>query len=406
MDQNWNGLYADLIRRLPDVAARAPLTFCGNGACIDARVSLHGVAPLISSGPPEARRFAAMLLERASRGQGGEVTYDWSDGPEWISASLPMSYALGGNGPQAAWTLSAVGASALLALQDRSGLMLRVMPSGVFLVEDGRLVQAGSVRPEGAGRSPVFIFEYTAHQRIGVIVPTRSSRIIVKFGHFKLEADEGFDRYTVANAQRAGAGLISGFSSVAAADLPGELARVGSLANAWRVGGLDTIHFEIGGHDTPEALQLVLADLRRSVTSIGMSLSELRAIRPSIPDVRSAMQSFAEEEGVDRICVHADGWAASLTQRDPEVERQALLTGCLLAASRAAYGRPSLPEGIDRSAVFETLPFRDKRLGGQWRFVACAAPYMRSPRTTLGLGDSFTGGCLLALGALSGIGMQ
>ena len=401
MDQNWEVLYADLIRRLPDVAARAPLTFCGNGACIDARVSLHDVDPMISVDSPEAARFMAMLLERAARGQGGEVTYEWTGGPEWISAHNPISYAMGGTGPQAAWALSAVGAPVLLALEDRSELMLRVVPSDVVLVEDGRLVQARSARTGGATRPPVFIFEYTAGRPIGAIVPERSSRIIVKFGHFKLEADDGFERYTTTNARHAGTGLISGFSSVAADDLPGELARVSSLARAWRIGKLETIHFELSGFDAPEVLHLVLAELRGSVTSIGMSLSELKAVRPGIPDVPSAMESIAHEVGADRICVHADEWAASLTRRDPEVEWEALLTGCLLAASRAAAGRPVLPESIHPRATFKPLPFRHAGLSGPWRLVACASPFLRSPRTTLGLGDTFTGGCLLALGAAS-----
>ena len=139
--------------------------------------------------------------------------------------------------------------------------------------------------------------------------------------------------------------------------------------------------------------------LRGTVTSVGMSLSELRVLAPGIPGMRPAMREFAEALRVDRVCVHADDWAASLTRRDPEVEMDALLTGCLLAASRAAAGTPVMPSGLDPDAVFQTLPFATDGEDGDWRFVACAAPFLRSPQTTLGLGDTFTSGCLLALGA-------
>jgi len=44
------------------------------------------------------------------------------------------------------------------------------------------------------------------------------------------------------------------------------------------------------------------------------------------------------------------------------------------------------------------MPFPERRQHGKWTFVACAAPFLAQPVTTLGLGDSFTAGCLLVLG--------
>ena len=403
MTIDWRATYTGVIQRLPGLAAGAPPLFCGNGACMDARVSLHDVGAPTHADAPEAARFVAFLRERASRGQGGEVTYDWPGGPAWLAVNAPMQRVVGGTGPHAAWAVSATGARTVLALEDRSAPMLAVLPPEVGLVEGGRLVRAADALPQGAGRPPVFIFEYTARRPVGSVVPVRSSRIIVKFEHFALERDGEFDRYTVANAARAGAGLVSGFSSVATDDLPVETARVGALARSWRAGGLGTIHLELGGYDTPEMLRSVLDGLRGAITSVGMSLSELRAIRDD-DDLRATMRAFADDLAVDRLCVHADDWAASLTKRDLAAEEEALLTGCLLAASRAAVGRPVLPTEVDPAATFAPPPFECGPYEGGWRSVACSAPHLRSPRTTLGLGDTFTGGCLLALGATAGTG--
>lgn len=401
LERDWKEVYGEVIRRLPEKAAGAPLTFCGNGACIDARVSMHDIAPMLSKGVPEAARFAAFLQDRAARGQGGEVTYDWDGGPEWIAGNVPTALAIGGTGPHAAWALSTLNAPTLLALEDRSEVMLRLTPPEVLLVEDGHLVRAADARSAGSARSPVFIFEYTAGVSVGGVVPNRSSRVIVKFSHFGLERDDGFDQLTTARASRAGAGLVSGFTSVDREDLPEETARVGALARAWREGGLDTIHLELGGYDSTDMAHTVLDGLRGAMTSVGMSLSELKVLGTGHSDMRASMREFAEACGVDRICVHADNWAASLTRRDPEVEMDALLTGCLLAASRAAEGKPVLPRDLDPAAVFQPLPFGTGDEDAVWRFVACASPFLRSPRTTLGLGDTFTSGCLLALGAAS-----
>ena len=251
----------------------------------------------------------------------------------------------------------------------------------------------------GAAKPPVFIFEYTAGKPVGEIVPTRSSRVIVRFGNFLLEQDADFDHLTTARVAEAGSALISGFSSVAEEDLVREAARVATVARSWRDGGLATIHLELAGYERPDLLRTTLSEVRGTVTSIGMSLSELRTIQGSDADLMEVMRSFGESQAVARVCVHADHWAASMTRRDPAVEKEALLTGCLLAGSRAAAGHPVLPDRLDSAVGFRPLPFESTRRASSWTFVACASPYVRSPRTTLGLGDTFTGGCLLALGA-------
>lgn len=395
---DWHEAYRGTISDLPGVARSAPPTLCGLGACVDARVAMHDAAALFETDLPEAAALARLLEDRAERGIGGEVVVDWPGGPDWLAARLPVRRALGGTGPHAAWTLSAVGAPALLALEDRSAAMLELVPPDILLARDGRAVRAGAVRPEGRRRPEIFIFEYTAGRPVGAVVPTRSSRIIIRFHDLGLEHDDAFDHASRDLAATAGAALLSGFSAVEAADLGMETARVFALARSWRDAGLSTVHLELAGYATPALRETVLAGLRGAVTSVGMSQSEFLAIVGGTSPPGPAMARLADALGVQRLCVHADHWAASVTRSDPAHERRALLTGCLLAGARATAGHPVMPAALDRHVVFEPLPFEPFERLEAWSFVACASPYVRQPETTLGLGDTFTAGCLLILG--------
>lgn len=402
----WASAYRDLAARLPAIAQTAPLTLCGMSACVDARLHMGDITPLLgATEPSEAVALASMLRGRAARGTGGEVRVDWEEGPAWLTARLRPRYALGGIGPQAAWVLTTLGAPAVAALEDRSAHMLARLPPGMLVAEGGALVRAEDVTPRGGRRPDIFIFEFTAGEPVGDVVPTRASRVIVRFNDPGLEHDPEFDRQTPCLAAEAGAGLVAGFNCVPAGRLGEEIGRVFGLTRRWSAAGLSPIHLEMsGGYGDPADRDRVLdaAVARGGVTSLGMSGSEFRELAMGADDddddLAPAMVALGERLGVDRLCVHADHWAASATRGDPAVEREALMAGCLLASARSAAGRPVAPDGVHPAAEFHAPPFAPHERGG-WSLVACASPYLRRPATTLGLGDTFTAGCLLVLGA-------
>lgn len=399
LSEKWTAAYQGMVDRLPRKAATAALTMCGMAACIDARVDLHAARPLLEASEPAAAvRLANLLKERAARGIGGEVRFDWLGGPAWLTERIAIRQALGGTGPHAAWTLAALGAPALLALEDRSAAMLAQVPPNVLLAQDGQAVPAERTTPSGEARPNVFIFEYTAGKPVGDVVPTRSSRVIVRFHDQGVERDAAFEQLTPRLAASAGAGLVAGFACEPPEQLGAAVDRVMALTRSWRRAGLATIHLELGGYPSSSALDRVLAVVPGAVTSVGMSHSELLALDCSDEHPLEAMIRLAKRLSIDRVCVHADHWAAAVTLGAPEREREALMTGCLVASSRAANGKPVLPRRLDPAARFHELPFAATSCQGEWRFVACASPHLEQPATTLGLGDSFTAGCLLALG--------
>ena len=395
--QNWPRLYADLVARLGEYGESGRWIFCGLGACVDATLSVHDAVPVLLASPePAARALGETLACRAEAGVGGEIRVDWNDGPAWLDAALQPATALGGTGAHAARVLTLLGAPALLALEHQDAEQMACLDGGIRLARNGQAVAARDIPPHGLPRPKIYIFEFTAGRLVRAVAPPRSSRIIVRFTDPDTEDDAEFEALSTALAAQAGAGVLSGFSAVNGGDLDRALGRARSLALRWRAAGVPVVHLELAGFDTPALRDRTLEGLRGGYSSLGLSQSEYQALIPGGAPETETIAASAQRFGVDRLCIHADGWALAATRGDPDRERTALMMGCLLASTRAALGHPARPVAVSPDAVFEVPP-NELRSGG-WSVVACAAPYLPRPVTTLGLGDTFMAGCLLVLG--------
>ncbi|MCV3207566.1 ADP-dependent glucokinase/phosphofructokinase [Mesorhizobium sp. YC-39] len=408
MKEIFTGSWADRYAALTDprsgplsasTLSQSGLVLCGISACVDARVDMRDIQPLLDAPTASpAGELASLLLSRAARGIGGEVRFEWPQGPAWLRERLEPRYALGGTGPQAAWVLSRLGVPALIALEDRNEQMLRQIPSGVLLAEGGMLKTVDAISPAGPHIPEIFIFEYTAGQPIGTLMPRRSSRVIVRFCDRGIQRDADFEALSRQLASSAAAGLLSGLNDEAVENVDAASRHVFALSRAWKAAGLKTIHFELAGYASLAAVEELLAHAKGTITSLGMSHSELLAMDPSAQSPQEAMMALAERLDLERVCVHADTWAAAITVNDPREEELALMAGCAIASSRAATGAPAEIITTAPEVQFHAVPFEVPVRKGRWSFVACASPYVEKPATTLGLGDSFTAGCLLMLG--------
>ncbi len=395
--RNWPKLYTDLVARLGDYSEHGRWTFCGLGACVDAKLSVHDAVPVLLASPdPAARALGETVACRAEAGIGGEVRVNWDNGPAWLDAALQTATALGGTGPHAARVLTVLGAPALLALEHRDAEQMACLDGGICLARNGQPVAARDIAPYGLPRPKIYIFEFTAGRPVRAVAPPRSSRIIVRFTDPDTEDDPEFEALSASLAAQAGAGVLSGFSAVSGDDLDRALARARVLALRWRAAGVPVVHLEMAGFDTPALRDRTLEGLRGGYNSLGLSQSEYQALIPGGAPETETIAAAAQRLGVDRLCIHADAWALAATRGNPDRERTALMVGCLLASTRAALGHPARPVEVSPGAVFEVPPH--EHLSGGWSVVACAAPYLPRPATTLGLGDTFMAGCLLVLG--------
>jgi ADP-dependent phosphofructokinase/glucokinase len=81
--------------------------------------------------------------------------------------------------------------------------------------------------------------------------------------------------------------------------------------------------------------------------------------------------------------------------QDPSPVRQ-LLGGNLLAAARARVGRPTDQLEPSPGAEFTDDRPADERMSRSWSATSVPTPYLRRPAATIGLGDTFVAGLLLA----------
>jgi ADP-dependent phosphofructokinase/glucokinase len=396
---DWQRRYAELAERLPDVVRRARPVLCGLGICIDAYVRLEDVANVLrDAATPAASSLRDSLIERAGRGVGGEIRVDWPEGPAWLGAKLRPRFGLGGTGAQVAQTLAVLGAPTLLALSDRSAAQIALIHPEVRVAGPDGVVPASMVKSSGVcSKPPHYIIEFTAGAPAGDVVPPRSSRVIVCFDVDPLERDPWFATASVELAATAGAAILSGFNELPNGALPEVLAWVQPLADAWRAAGVPYIHLEFGDFPYAADTQEVLLGLAGSATTLGLSQSEFLQLVPEDGSMPARALSLAERFSLDRVAVHGDRVALALTRDDPELELEALMTGSLLAATRAWRGQIAIPDRCPPDAEFSRQPGPTISRRGHWHVVCCATPYLPRPAATIGLGDPFLAGTLLVL---------
>jgi ADP-dependent phosphofructokinase/glucokinase len=401
---HWRDAYLQLAEQLTAGASAARPVLAVSNACVDAifhvdaaRLSRLAAATWTAAdGNGIGAELVDRVLARITRGQGGELLTRWPSGPGWITDVLgtPDQYQLGGTGPQASWALATVGAASVLALADRSTEQLAVIDPRTGVCADGTVVPAGSLVASGAPtKLPHCILEFTAGTRSGTLTVPRSNRIILRFGDEPIERDEQFSRMAPALAAGADAGLLSGFNS-----LPDDGDRdrqwLVALARTWSQAGLAVIHHELAEFPTlarmREAAGLGLA------TSIGLSLSELFTLAGRRGDPRLLAQQIASQYGARRIIVHADHWALSVHRSDAKHQERVLLSGNAFAAARARNGQPTAALDPAEEAVYtDDLP-PSGALADGWQATCVPAPHLSRSAGTIGLGDTFAAGVLLA----------
>ena len=256
------------------------------------------------------------------------------------------------------------------------------------------MVPVGSLVASGAPtKLPHCILEFAAGTTCGTLAVPRSSRIILRFGDEPIERDEQFFRMAPALAAGAGAGLLSGLNSLPD-DASGDRQWVATLARLWSQAGLAVIHHELA--EFPTVARLREAACLVPATSLGLSLSELFMLIGRRGDPRSLARQVASQYRARRVIVHADHWALAVHRDDPEHQERVLLAGNAFAAARARHGQPT---GVLDPA--EEASYTDDRppsgaFDDGWRATCIPAPHLRRPAGTIGLGDTFTAGVLLA----------
>lgn len=397
---DWRGAYGKLADQVPALAARARPVLAGFAACVDKLVDLHALEPALAASPdPRAQAFLGEMRARAASRRGGETLIDWPEGPAFLDRFVPRSaLSLGGTSVQAAWTLAAIGAPAIAALECRNPEQLAVLhPDMVFVEAGGKLVKTPALQPGGPERPAHYILEYFAGRHLDGRNLDRSTRIIVRFADEGIEHDTNFRAYARAHAATCGPAILSSPNAIPPQRFDAVLDELHAAASEWRASGVKVVHLELGDYARPGARDAAIACLAPTITSLGLNLHELDGFNLPGDDPPQRAMQLAKRLGVSRLAVHGDHWALAVVREAAERERQALMLGCLLASARAAAGRPVSNPAVAPQAEFHPLAWPVHQvLPGGWILVSVPSPFLRTPASTIGLGDSFTAGTMLA----------
>jgi ADP-dependent phosphofructokinase/glucokinase len=403
---DWRSRYVDLAERLRAVAPTANPVLLSSTVNVDEVFTMRParLTELVRRGREAggtADKLVSAVLACLADGQDGELFWDWGEGVPWVRGALgvPERVQVGGTGAQAAWALGELGAPCVLALGRRSAEQLSVLAPQALLCANGSLVPIRDAVPGGSAPAARHqILEFARGTSWDGVCLSRSNRIILRFAAIAPELDLEFRAMQGELSKRAGAALLSGLNGLARSDA-GALTWSRDIAHIWKDNGVLLRHLELGDTKDPTELRALVGELGGLFSSVGVSHSELQKIWGPSTDVGARARDLGIELGCDWLVVHSDQWSLAAHRSDPAVAVKRLMTGNLMASGRASYGAPVGDLRPVAGSQYPTdIPVAG-RLADGWRVDCAPVPYIESPASTIGLGDTFTAGLLLA-GAL------
>ncbi len=395
--------YVALAEDIRDRAPRIAPVFCGFAACIDRICDLDAVLEALQGRDDEPHtKLREQLVSRANAGTGGEFDAGLPDGERVFAGMRSVRSLPGGSSTQVAQQLAIAGAKPLLALERRDPALLDLLhPNIQFAPQDETTVDQQQPRPVPSHR----IIEFSPARQA---VPTpRADRIILRFSDDCFQFDEAFAAFSQTAARDAGAAMLSGFNALRRDEFDRALTWSRRLASAWKDAGIPVIHMELADFASADDRQRLLEAFAGICNSVGMNVAELGALAPDAAvdeaSIPAAMRGIASAMQLDRVNVHADRWAISLTRADPQRELKAIRYGCYTASARAQAGYAVDPATVRPAATLGTSPWPPiQSAANRGHFVSCPAPHLARPAATIGLGDSFLAGTLAVLSGVPG----
>jgi ADP-dependent phosphofructokinase/glucokinase len=343
---------------------------------------------------------------------------------DWLQERVAGRVQIGGTGAQAAATLARLGFPVLLHLTGRSPQQIAALPARELMM----IGSGDGLAPIEAATNPAdltmwhVVLEYA--EGVGLPIPGASpapagNRVIITYDpvNSAFTIDPGFDAALGDSKHEIGALLISGFSQLTEREmLERVLQDTARAIRTWRaVRPRMPVHLELGAMPEADSASRLLEMLHPIVTSIGLNIDELRDLLRGLDitmaqpgaELIAQFRGLAERYPVPRWSLHTREFCVSLIDGDSAAERDALLLGSLVAATRSRISDfPQLSDlqvTLERAAVnplgmavLHSLGIADDGCMGD-TLVVTPGLQVEGATASVGLGDSFTAGVLAML---------
>lgn len=399
----WHGRYNELAERLMAVAPQQPPVLVSSTVDVDEvyEMSSERVSALLERYryPGTAGAELVQAVEHCLRDEtDSELFWDWQDGRSWLREvlGLPDRVQVGGTGPQAAWALGTLGAPSVMALARRSSEQLSVLAEQVLLCAGEELVPARELvatRGEEAARHEILEFPSGTRWAGGPL--HRPSRLIVRLAPIALEIDHEFLAMQDRLCTKANAALLAGLNGLGDDDVD-SLQWALEVSRIWRDNAISLRHLELGDTGRPGEFRDIVLGLRGLFSSIGLSASELQEIWSSSSDVGAGALGLAKTLGCPCLVVHSDRWSLAAHRGERTEVVQRLMAGNLLAAARARHGAPQADLRPAKGSSYSADVPKSGAMEDGWWVDCVPTPHLGNPASTIGLGDTFTAGVILA----------
>ena len=364
--------------------------------------------------------FARIVSYYAINGLGGEVDITDNSICEFLESKFKNTFALGGTGAQGGAAISALGLPALMHITDMSKEVCKLLdrPGVDVVTPEGTkpIMQAAT------DELPVrhLILQYSKGEKIRIFgreyeVPV-SNRLIMDYDtiHKRLPIKQEFVDYCEANAEKILAYSVSGFNGIIDPDIMGRhTSELCEHFNHIKAKNENTIIYLEGAfYLNSEVKNLVFDKLAKSIDILGMNEEELvdhtekhgvTTDKEDLDSVLRGLKLLLEIYPAKAIVLHTKDYSMyfgdALTGIDYE---KGLTLGNLMSGTRARIGEygnlAQCKETLKLSLSKTGLAFAEALSKTNQDKVVHLVPsrYMEHPKFTIGLGDTFMAGFMLA----------
>jgi ADP-dependent phosphofructokinase/glucokinase len=364
--------------------------------------------------------FARIVSYYMLRGLGGEIEITNGEVVETLRHAFKTQYALGGTCAQGAAALGTMGFPSIVHITDRSKEVCGLMDGlGIEVIDRDAKVPI----MEGATDAPPvqhLIFQYPKGAKIEILgkeyVSPLSNRLIMDYDriHKYVPIDAGFLDYCEEHAKDILAYSTSGFNSIVDPHVMETLVeKLSSHYQKVKEKNPDcTIYLESAHYMSSVINDIVYERFADSVDLLGMNEEELYGFTRKVgmdadlEDVESVLASLEfvlEKYPLTGIVLHTKDYAMYYGDDIEGVDFiKGLTLGNLMASTRARIGRYGTYADCGETLTLPLSPvgiaFHEQLAKIHSRRLAYIVParYMEHPTFTIGLGDTFVAGFMIA----------